>query len=258
MFPGAIMFTLDRMAFGYQRSHRLCLERYPCLCVITAVLRGWLLVLAVPFREAFRQGPWARRSEQSPNAGHVQDNCLSWKTSSVFDQVDQDDPLQARDLCPDSSTHTSHIALTSPFSTSCGSPIPPLVFLTMPTAQGSNMSQPYPKLHHVVLDTTFAGISHAVSTPDTLVHQYLGIKYASIPARFRQSKLFNSYPTLFDASKHGFVDFILFFLSFILNLLLTVQSVLNLRKLRPSRNACSILSRRISRLRHSNMMNLNA
>ncbi|XP_006463977.1 hypothetical protein AGABI2DRAFT_194604 [Agaricus bisporus var. bisporus H97] len=73
----------------------------------------------------------------------------------------------------------------------------------MPTVLGPNMSQPYPKLHHAVLDTTFVGVNHAVSTSDTLVHQYRGIKYASVPARFRQSKIFNSYPSLTDASKHG-------------------------------------------------------
>lgn len=75
----------------------------------------------------------------------------------------------------------------------------------MPIVQNHLQSQPYPKLHHVVLDTTFCGINHPASTPDAPIHQYLGIKYASIPARFRQSKLFNSYPAITDASKHGYV-----------------------------------------------------
>ena len=73
----------------------------------------------------------------------------------------------------------------------------------MPTVQDHNQSQPYPKLHHAVLDTTFCGINHLASTPHTSIHQYLGIKYASIPARFRQSKLFNTYPAITLASKNG-------------------------------------------------------
>ncbi|KAF5351202.1 hypothetical protein D9756_008368 [Leucocoprinus leucothites] len=73
----------------------------------------------------------------------------------------------------------------------------------MPIVQDHHQSQPYPKLHHVVLDTTFCGVDHPASTPDAPIHQYLGIKYGAIPARFRQSKLFNSYPAITDASKHG-------------------------------------------------------
>lgn len=75
----------------------------------------------------------------------------------------------------------------------------------MPISQDQQPSKPYPKLHHVALDTTFCGINHSTSTLDTPIHQYLGIKYASIPARFRQSKLFNSYPAITDASNHGYV-----------------------------------------------------
>ncbi|KAF9443507.1 alpha/beta-hydrolase [Macrolepiota fuliginosa MF-IS2] len=73
----------------------------------------------------------------------------------------------------------------------------------MPIVQDHHQSHPYPKLHHVVLDTTFCGINHSASTPDAPIHQYLGIKYASIPARFRQSKLFSSYPTITDTSEYG-------------------------------------------------------
>jgi len=73
----------------------------------------------------------------------------------------------------------------------------------MPIVQHHNLSQPYPKLHHAVLDTTFCGINHLASTPHASIHQYLGVKYASIPARFRQSKLFNTYPAITLASKHG-------------------------------------------------------
>ncbi|KAF8639283.1 hypothetical protein AX16_010355 [Volvariella volvacea WC 439] len=63
--------------------------------------------------------------------------------------------------------------------------------------------QTLPEVHHSVLDTTFCGIVHPLSTPDAPIHQYLGIKYASVPARFRQSTLLTKYPPVTDASKHG-------------------------------------------------------
>ncbi|KAF8886489.1 Alpha/Beta hydrolase protein [Infundibulicybe gibba] len=72
----------------------------------------------------------------------------------------------------------------------------------MPTVHKSH-PEPLPQLHHASLETTFCGIQHPSSTPDTQIHQYLGIKYASVPARFRQSKLFTSYAPITDASKHG-------------------------------------------------------
>ena len=65
--------------------------------------------------------------------------------------------------------------------------------------------QPVPRIYHGPLGTTFHGVEHPLSTPDVPIHQYLGIKYASVPARFRQSKLFRSYPPIVDASKHGCV-----------------------------------------------------
>lgn len=58
-------------------------------------------------------------------------------------------------------------------------------------------------LHHSVLGTTFKGIDHPISTPDVPIHQFRGIKYATVPARFRQSKLVTSYPHLVDATRHG-------------------------------------------------------
>ncbi|PPQ70233.1 hypothetical protein CVT25_011293 [Psilocybe cyanescens] len=61
----------------------------------------------------------------------------------------------------------------------------------------------YPKLHHLGFETTFCGVEHPLSTTDTPIHQYLGIKYATVPARFRQSKLCTSYPPIVDASQHG-------------------------------------------------------
>ncbi|THU88903.1 alpha/beta-hydrolase [Dendrothele bispora CBS 962.96] len=60
-----------------------------------------------------------------------------------------------------------------------------------------------PEVHHVALDTTFRGVEHPLSASDAPIHQYRGIKYASVPARFRPSKLFSSYPPLVDATKYG-------------------------------------------------------
>ncbi|KAF9239318.1 Alpha/Beta hydrolase protein [Melanogaster broomeanus] len=58
-------------------------------------------------------------------------------------------------------------------------------------------------LHHPTLGTTFKGIEHAISTPQLSVHQFRGIKYATVPARFRQSHLCISYPPVVDATKFG-------------------------------------------------------
>ncbi|KAI0824855.1 carboxylesterase [Trametes gibbosa] len=60
-----------------------------------------------------------------------------------------------------------------------------------------------PVVLHEGLKTTFTGIVHPISTPDAPVHQYRGIKYASIPARFRQSKLCTHYPPQTDCSRFG-------------------------------------------------------
>ncbi|KAH7882389.1 Alpha/Beta hydrolase protein [Phlebopus sp. FC_14] len=58
-------------------------------------------------------------------------------------------------------------------------------------------------VRHHTLGTTFKGIEHAISTPDVPVHQFRGIKYATVPARFRQSHLCTSYPLVVDATKYG-------------------------------------------------------
>ncbi|KAJ6532705.1 Carboxylesterase family-domain-containing protein [Mycena vulgaris] len=60
-----------------------------------------------------------------------------------------------------------------------------------------------PVLLHSGLSTTFYGVQHAASTPETPIHQYRGIKYASIPARFRQSHLITTLPSKTDASHYG-------------------------------------------------------
>ena len=58
-------------------------------------------------------------------------------------------------------------------------------------------------LAHRALATTFEGVNHPLSTSKLPIQQFRGIKYASIPARFRQSKLFTSYPARTDATAHG-------------------------------------------------------
>ncbi|KAN0107684.1 alpha/beta-hydrolase [Russula decolorans] len=60
-----------------------------------------------------------------------------------------------------------------------------------------------PVVRHTTLKTTFTGLQHAFSTAETPIHQYRGIKYATIPARFRQSRLFTSYRSSTDATRYG-------------------------------------------------------
>ncbi|KAJ7636965.1 Alpha/Beta hydrolase protein [Roridomyces roridus] len=60
-----------------------------------------------------------------------------------------------------------------------------------------------PFLHHSRLASTVYGLHHPASTPETPIHQYRGIKYASIPARFRQSRLLTKLPPQTDASRYG-------------------------------------------------------
>ncbi|KAJ7512511.1 Alpha/Beta hydrolase protein [Mycena galericulata] len=68
----------------------------------------------------------------------------------------------------------------------------------MPVQSGTR-----PVLHHSGLATTFYGVQHSASTPETPIHQYRGIKYASVPARFRQSHLLTTLPQKTDASRYG-------------------------------------------------------
>ncbi|KAI0000647.1 Alpha/Beta hydrolase protein [Russula compacta] len=60
-----------------------------------------------------------------------------------------------------------------------------------------------PVVRHTTLKSTFTGLQHALSTAEIPIHQYRGIKYATIPARFRQSKLFTSYRSSTDATRYG-------------------------------------------------------
>jgi hypothetical protein len=62
-----------------------------------------------------------------------------------------------------------------------------------------------PVVRHTTLKTTFTGLQHILSTAEIPLHQYRGIKYATIIARFRQSKLFTSYRSSTDATRYGFV-----------------------------------------------------
>ncbi|KAK7046884.1 carboxylic ester hydrolase [Favolaschia claudopus] len=60
-----------------------------------------------------------------------------------------------------------------------------------------------PALYHPGLKTTLYGLQHRDSTPEVPIHQYRGIKYASIPARFRQSRLVTTLPPKTDATRYG-------------------------------------------------------
>lgn len=111
---------------------------------------------------------------------------------------------------------SSHLPLAFTLLRQCGS------LITWRTSETScrrttTMPMPHkqrhgltPELYHVPLETTFRGVDHPLSTLETPIHQYLGIKYASVPARFRQSKLFRSYPLITDASKHGYAHIALY------------------------------------------------
>lgn len=68
----------------------------------------------------------------------------------------------------------------------------------------SNILPGEPVVLHEKLHTTFSGSVHPISTQEATVHQYLGIKYASVPARFRQSKLHTVYPPTTDATRYGY------------------------------------------------------
>jgi carboxylesterase type B len=62
-----------------------------------------------------------------------------------------------------------------------------------------------PTVVHERLGTIFHGIKHPVSNSTHQLEQFRGIKYASIPARFRRSRLVSSYPPDVDATRYGYV-----------------------------------------------------
>ncbi|KAJ5127999.1 Carboxylesterase type B [Penicillium atrosanguineum] len=58
-----------------------------------------------------------------------------------------------------------------------------------------------PEVHHATLNATFKGIQRDGQVP---VHQFLGIKYASVPARFEKSEPVNDFAgAVVDATKYG-------------------------------------------------------
>ncbi|KAH8115948.1 alpha/beta-hydrolase [Phellopilus nigrolimitatus] len=64
-------------------------------------------------------------------------------------------------------------------------------------------TEPSVALQHSALHTEFIGVRHPVSTSGAEVHQFRGIKYASVPLRFRRSILFESFSGATDATKYG-------------------------------------------------------
>ncbi|KAJ7064877.1 Alpha/Beta hydrolase protein [Mycena amicta] len=67
----------------------------------------------------------------------------------------------------------------------------------------ASLAQHEPVVHHTGLKTSFHGVRHPASSPETPIHQYRGIQYATIPARFRQSHLCTGLPTRVDCSQYG-------------------------------------------------------
>ena len=65
------------------------------------------------------------------------------------------------------------------------------------------------KLGHETLKTEFVGVRHACSDGDeagpsaAVVHQFRGIKYASVPMRFRTSTLHETFARRTDATRNG-------------------------------------------------------
>ena len=187
---------------------------------------------------------------------------LSWKTNIVFGR----ELLKPSELINQHGTWVfqSGLPILTLFLIPFVELIPSLVFsvgglvlCSMPIVQHHNLSQPYPKLHHTVLDTTFCGINHLASAPHASIHQYLGIKYASIPARFRQSKLFSTYPAITLAFKHGYENRLCTAVTHTHLVILVGQSARSPKNARSPRKYFSALTMQISPPRLSSTMNLN-
>jgi hypothetical protein len=71
-------------------------------------------------------------------------------------------------------------------------------------ASSSRLSTPV-LLKHDDLRTTFSGVEHHLSTPTTSIAQFRGIRYATIPARFKHSSLLSEYSEQVDCSQYGCV-----------------------------------------------------
>ena len=128
-------------------------------------------------------------------------SCLSWTTGKGFESLWPERSIRPRSWMSIQYTSVSVSSTLHPFPLIT----PSSSSETMPAIQ----KQCIPTLYHYSLETTFRGIEHPLSNPEAPIHQYLGIKYASVPARFRQSVLFRSYPPTVDASKHGCIIFFL-------------------------------------------------
>lgn len=65
------------------------------------------------------------------------------------------------------------------------------------------------RLGHETLKTEFVGVRHKCSDGDeaapspAVVHQFRGIKYASVPMRFRTSVLYEAFARRTDATRNG-------------------------------------------------------
>jgi carboxylesterase type B len=66
-----------------------------------------------------------------------------------------------------------------------------------------------PEVHHANLNATFQGIQR--DDQQVPVHQFLGIKYASVLARFERAKPVNDFAgAVVDATKYGYAGFTIF------------------------------------------------
>lgn len=62
-----------------------------------------------------------------------------------------------------------------------------------------------PTVQHAALNATFKGIQR--TDQDVPVHQYLGIKYASVPARFERAEPVDGFAgAVVDASRYGYAS----------------------------------------------------
>jgi hypothetical protein len=74
-----------------------------------------------------------------------------------------------------------------------------------PIASSSRLQLLTPvSLRHEGLRTTFSGVEHAVSTPAVPITQFRGIRYATIPGRFRTARLVSEYEEVVDATRYGY------------------------------------------------------
>ena len=61
-----------------------------------------------------------------------------------------------------------------------------------------------PEIHHAGLNATFKGVQR--NEEGVPVHQYLGIKYAKVPARFERAEPVDSFAGAeIDATEYGLV-----------------------------------------------------